>query len=236
MSISTIDKLSTQFNSVVDEFTDPSTDRREFFFELGPPGVFILLFTVLPIFLMILVMLLAFTYVPYNVATEQGVIDRLRLDASVDSVLLAKFAFFTPLVLVTILTIYGVGAVLGYPLQPLSVPLVGAYLITFLYLSAISVAIMLLADFSTLGRVLNVVVFFLLVPLSNLAYPAGFFSELGLEIARSLPTHYAMIIARSHMLKGVETGTFTEWWGWLAGVTMGAFLLLKLTIEWYKRE
>jgi ABC-2 type transport system permease protein len=190
----------------------------------------------LPIFLMILVMLLAFTYVPYNVAAERGAIDRLRLDSSIDAVLLAKFSFLTPLVLVAILTIYGVGDLLGYPLQPLSLPLVGSYLLTFLYLSAISVSVMLVTDFSTLGRVLNVVVFFLLVPLSNLAYPAGFFSELGLEIARSLPTHYAMIVARSHMLKGVETGTFAEWWGWLAGVTLGAFLLLKLTIEWYKRE
>jgi len=188
----------------------------------------------LPIFLMLLVMLLAFTYIPYNVATEESVIERLLIESSLDSVLAAKFLFFTPLVLLSILSVYGVGNVLEYQLEPISIPLVGSYLVTFLYLSAFSVSVMLVTDFSVLGRVLNVAIFFLVVLLSNLVYPAGFFSSWGLEIARTMPTHYSMIIARSHMLKGSAPGTFADWWVWLGGVTVGSFALLKLTIEWYE--
>lgn len=190
----------------------------------------------LPIFLMLLIMLLAFTYLPYNVATEESVIDRLRQMSSLDTVLAAKFVFFTPLVLVAIVSVYGVGVLLDYPLEPLSIPLIGSYLLTFLYLSALSISVMLIADFSVLGRVLNVAIFFLIVLLSNLVYPAGFFSALGLDIARRMPTHYSMIIARSHMLKGSSPGTFSDWWLWLGGVTVASFMVLKLTIVWYTHK
>jgi len=189
----------------------------------------------LPIFLMVLLMLVAFTYVPYNVANERSVIDRLRLESSVDAMLAAKFAVFVPFALLVILAGYGAGVLLGHSLQPLSLPLLGAYLLAFLYLSAISVSVMLLTGFSSLGRVINVVVFFVLIALSNLAYPAGFFSAWGRDVARMMPTHYTMIIARSHMLKDVDAGTFADWWGPLVGFTLATFLVLKLSVEWYKR-
>jgi ABC-2 type transport system permease protein len=189
----------------------------------------------LPVFLMVLLMLVAFTYVPYNVANERSAIDRLRLESSVDAMLAAKFAVFVPFAFLVILAVYAAGTLLGHSLQPPSLPLLGAYILAFLYLSAISVSIMLLSGFSTLGRVVNVVVFFALLALSNLAYPAGFFSAWGREVARTMPTHYSMIIARSHMLKGVPAGTFADWWGPLVGFTLVTFLGLKLSVAWYER-
>lgn len=189
----------------------------------------------LPVFLMIFLMLVAFTYVPYNVANEQHAIDRLRLESSVDGMVAAKLALVVPLVIVPILVMYAVGSLLGHPLQPLSLPLLGTYLLTFLYLSAISVSVMLLTGFSTLGRVVNVVLFFAVLALSNLMYPAGFFSALGRDIARAMPTHYSMIIARGHMLKGVEAGTFSGWWWPLVGFTLVTFIALRGSIEWYER-
>ena len=139
-----------------------------------------------------------------------------------------------PSVLVATVSMYAVGSLLGHSLQPLSLPAVGSYLLAFLYLSAISVSIMLLTGFSTLGRVINVVLLFAVISLSNLAYPAGFFSAWGRVAARVMPTHYSMIIARGHMLKGVDTGTFSDWWGPLLGFTLVTFLVLKLSAEWYK--
>lgn len=188
----------------------------------------------LPIFLMLLVMLFAFTYLPYTVATEEPVIDRLRLASSLESVLAAKIVFFLPIVLVTVLSVYGIGLALGYELDSISIPLVGGYLLTFLYLSGLSISVMLATGFSVLGRVINVALFLLVVILSNLVYPAGFFSAWGLEIARRMPTHYSMIIVRSHMLKGSAAGTFSDWWLWLVAVTLGSFAVVKLTIEWYR--
>lgn len=188
----------------------------------------------LPSFLMIFLMLLAFTYVPYALIREQRALDRLRIESSLDAMLAAKLTSLVPLAAVSAFIVYAVGLLLGYPLQPISIPLVGAYLLTFVYLSAISVSITLLTDFSTAGRVANVALFLVLVSVSNLVYPAGFFSEWGREAARLMPTHYSMIVARSHMLKDVDPGTFSDWWLPLVGVTLGAFLVLKLSTGWYK--
>jgi ABC-2 type transport system permease protein len=189
----------------------------------------------LPSFLMIFLMLLAFAYVPYALVRERRALDRLRIESSVDAMLAAKFTFLVPLAAVSTLVVYVVGTLLGYPLQPISLPLVAAYLLTFLYLSVISVSITLLTGFSTTGRVVNVALFLVFVSISNLVYPAGFFSGWGRDVARMMPTHYSMIIARSHMLKGVDTGTFSEWWGPLVGFTLVTLLVLKLSVEWYKR-
>jgi ABC-2 type transport system permease protein len=208
---------------------DVTADRRAIGTAIDLPAY------LLPVFLMIFLMLVAFTYVPYNVANERSAIDRLRLESSVDAMLAAKFAVFIPFVVVSILSMYAVGRLLGHPIQPLSLPLLGTYLLAFLYLSAVSVSIMLLTGFSTLGRVVNVVVFFAVLALSNLMYPAGFFSAWGRDVARSMPTHYSMIIARGHMLKGVEAGTFSGWWGPLVGFTLVTFVVLKGSVEWYKR-
>jgi ABC-2 type transport system permease protein len=188
----------------------------------------------LPSFLMIFLMLLAFTYVPYALVRERGALDRLRIESSVDAMLAAKLTVLVPLAAVSALVVYTVGILLGHPLQPISVPLVGAYLLAFLYLSGFSISVTLLTDFSTTGRVVNVALFLVLVSISNLVYPAGFFSEWGRDAARLLPTHYSMIVARSHMLKGVDPGAFLDWWGLLVGVTLVAFLVLKLSTEWYK--
>jgi ABC-2 type transport system permease protein len=188
----------------------------------------------LPSFLMIFLMLLAFTYVPYALVRERRALDRLRIESSIDAVLGAKLTSLLPLAALSALVVYTVGILLGYPLQPISLPLVGAYLLAFLYLSIVSVSITLLTGFSTTGRVVNVVLFLVLVSVSNLVYPAGFFSEWGREAARLMPTHYSMIIARSHMLKDIDPGTFSDWWGLLVGVTVVTFLVLKLSTEWYK--
>jgi ABC-2 type transport system permease protein len=188
----------------------------------------------LPSFLMIFLMLLAFAYVPYALVREQRALDRLRIESSVDAMLAAKFTTLLPLAAVSALVVYTVGILLGFPLQPISVPLVGTYLLAFLYLSVVSVSITLLTGFSTAGRVVNVVVFLVLMSVSNLVYPAGFFSAWGRNVARLMPTHYSMIIARSHMLKDVRAGTFSDWFGPLVGFTLVTFLLLKLSTEWYK--
>lgn len=188
----------------------------------------------LPSFLMIFLMLLAFTYVPYVLVKERRALDRLRIESSIDAMLAAKLTYLLPLAAVAALVVYTVGVLLGFPLQPISLPLVGTYLLTFLYLSVISISITLLAGFSTTGRVLNVVFFLVLVSVSNLVYPAGFFSAWGRDVARLMPTHYSMIVARSHMLKDVDPGTFSDWLGPLVGFTFVTFLLLKLSTEWYK--
>lgn len=190
----------------------------------------------LPTFMMLTVMLVAFTYVPYNLASEGRVFDRFRLKSSLESLIAAKLCFFAALVTVSLLVIYGVGLALGYGLEPPSMVAMVTFLLSFLGLAALSIAIMLVTDFSDAGRVLNVVVLFLLVVTSNLAYPAGFFSALSRTVARHNPLHYAMIVARSHLLKDVPPGTFAGWIARIAAVVIGCLGVLELTILWYERH
>lgn len=187
----------------------------------------------LPTFLMIAIMLVAFTYLPYTLAAEQSVYDRLRIKTSIGRVIGAKLLYVTALVVVTILTGYLVGLAYGYTLEPLAPTAVFVYLLAFVALASLSTAVMFLTEFSDLGRILNVAVFFALVPLSNLAYPAGFFSPLSKAVARSNPLHYAMIVARSHLLKDIQFGLFTDWLGWLVVWTLACVGALALSIRYY---
>jgi len=189
----------------------------------------------LPTMAMLVVMLVAFAYVPAVLAREAQVFDRLRLDSSLHRLVVAKLVFVTGLVLVSLGVIYLVGRLLGYGLQPPSVVAVGVLVLSFLGLSGLSISISFATDFSDAGRVLNVVCFFVLVVLSNLAYPAGFFSPLSKFVARHNPLHYAMIVVRSELLRSVPARVYAPW---IAAVAVVAGLSLSgmwLMIETYKR-
>lgn len=188
----------------------------------------------LPTFLMVFVMLVAFVYLPAMLAAEESVFDRLRMKSSLDALLAAKGLFFMALVVMSILVVYVVGAVLGYGLEPVSAPGIAVYLLTFVYLAALSTSIMLLTKFNKAGQVLNVGILFALIPLSNLAYPVGFFSPLSKTIARLNPLHYSMIIARSALLKETPITLFTDWLGGLVAVTACCLVVLKVTLAYYK--
>lgn len=189
----------------------------------------------LPVFLMGMLMLFAFTYVPYNLAQEADVLERLLVEASLEEVILTKVGYFTALMLCPILAFTAVAAYLGYSVTLLNPGAVAVFLLTFAYLTAISVSIMILTDFSTFGRFVNVAALFAAITFSSLVYPVGFFSPLRREIARFIPLHYSMIITRSLTLKDVSIGLFTDWIVMLVAFTAATGLLLKLSIVRYER-
>ena len=188
-----------------------------------------------PIFLMAITMLFAFTYVPYNLATEANVLDRLRVEASLESVLLAKLVYFAILLLVPILVFAALATWMGYAVAAFAPGAVLALLLTFVMLAALSMAVMVVTRFSTLGRFLNVVLLLGLLGFSGLAYPVGYFSPLRKLVVRLVPVHYSMIVTRSSMLKGVDVGLYAEMLLGLAGVTLAALLVLKLSAVYYRR-
>lgn len=188
-----------------------------------------------PIFLMVVVMLFAFTYVPYSLAREAAVLDRLRVESSLEAVVGAKLLFFSLLLFAPILVFQGVAAYLGYAVDSLALGALLALFPTFVALAAISMTVMILLDFRTLGRFVNVVVLFGLVGFSGLAYPVGYFSPLRKELVRMVPTHYAMIVTRSSMQKGLGPGLFADWLAGLALFALVALLGLKLATVYYRR-
>ena len=188
-----------------------------------------------PIFLMVVIMLFAFTYVPYNLAREAQVLDRLRAETSLEAVVGAKLIYFTLLMLIPIVVFQGAAAYFGYAVDSLAVGAIVTLLLTFLFLAAISTTVMVLLRFSTLGRFVNVVLLIGLLGFSGLAYPVGYFSTLRKELVRMAPTHYSMIITRSSMQKGLGLGLFADWLVALAGFAVLTLVALKLSAVYYRR-
>jgi len=189
----------------------------------------------LPVFLFGIVLLFAFAYLPYNLARETEALDRLRAEASLDAVVLSKLVYVGALMLVPITAFHGVALYLDYSVDLLAPGAVGTYLLTFWSLAAISTTIMLLTDFGTLGRFLNIALLFGVLSFSSLVYPVGFFSALRREIARLVPLHYSMIVVRGTSLRGLDVATFADWLAALVGFTILTGIVLKLTIVWYDR-
>lgn len=188
-----------------------------------------------PIFLMAITMLFAFTYVPYNLATEANVLDRLRVEASLESVLWAKLVYFAALLLVPILVFAALAKWMGYAIAPFAPGAIVALLLTFVMLASLSMAIMVVTRFSTLGRFLNVVIMLGLLGFSGLAYPVGYFSPIRKIVVRLIPVHYGMIVTRSSMLKDVPLSLYTEMLLGLGAVALLALGLLKLSAVYYRR-
>lgn len=198
---------------------------------------------VLPIFLVVLVAVFALTYVPYDLAREAAVLDRVRLDASLPALVGAKLVFWTLLILVPILVfqvaVVGVDsavATVDYDVALFAPGAILALLLTFLTLSAVATAIMLLTRFDTTGRFLNVVVLLAVLGFSGVAFPVGFFSPIRSTIVRAMPTHYATIVVRSSLLKGSSLATFADWLLGLAGVAALSLVVVGVAIVGYRRE
>jgi ABC-2 type transport system permease protein len=219
--------MALQFDSLLD--SDVTVDRRV----LDPDST--LSEYLVPVFLMAIIMLFAFTYVPYNLAREAEVLDRLRAEASLESVVSAKLIYFTLLMLVPILVFQGAAGVLGYATNALAPGSIFALLLSFVMLAALSMTVMVAFRFGSLGRFANVVLLIGALGFSGLAYPVGYFSPLRKELVRLVPTHYTMIITRSSMLKGLDLSLFADWLPGLLGVAAGALVLLKAAAVFYRR-
>ena len=196
----------------------------------------------LPIALLALIMLFAFTYVPYNLAQESRVMDRIRLESSIEALVGAKLVFFTALMFVPIVVfqvaVFVLDAVATVSFEHVTALAPGALLalvLTFVTLAALSMAVMVLTRFSTTGRFVNVVFLMGVAGFSGLAYPVGYFSPVRKAIVRAMPTHYATITVRSSMLRGSSLATFADWMFGLAVVALLALLVLKLTVVYDRR-
>lgn len=188
-----------------------------------------------PSFLMVVIIFFAFTYVPYNLKREETVLDRLKVESSLEAVVMAKLLYYTVLMLGPILIFHVAAIYYGHTIDSLAPGAIVAFLLTFVLLSTVSMTIMVLTRFSSVGQFTNVVLMLGTIGLSALAFPVGFFSSIRTTIARLLPPHYSMIIARSTMLKEMQLSAFTDWvLGFLALIALG-LLALKLSIVYHRR-
>jgi ABC-2 type transport system permease protein len=188
-----------------------------------------------PTLLMTITIFFAFTYVPYVLRRERDVLDRVRVEASLESLLGAKLSFLTVVTLVPVTVFHLAAQYYGYEVASFHLGAVAVLLVTFLLLATVSATVMVLTRFSSVGTVLNLILMLGLMALSGLAFPRGYFSTTRTTIATLLPTHHGMIVVRSLMLKDVGAGTYLDVIGGLCGLTVLALLVLKLASVHYRR-
>lgn len=189
-----------------------------------------------PTFMLAFLVFVAFTYVPFSLRRDGSVIDRLRVEASLESVVTAKLLFLTALMIVPLLVFHLSAIALGYGVASASPWAFAVLLLTFLTLSTVSLAIMILTRFTGRGQFINLIVMLGVLALSALVFPLGFFSPVRTAIAQLLPTHYAMIVVRSLILKDVGIDLFTDWLLMLVGVQLLAIVALEFAIVTYRRR
>ena len=189
----------------------------------------------LPSLLLMLVTFFAFAYVPYNLKGESAVLDRLRVEASLEAVAAAKILFFTALVTVPLVVFQAGAAYYGYAVDLLAPGAVLAVLLTFALLATVSTTIMILSRLRGLGLFVNVTLMLGVIGLSALAFPLGFFSSIRTTVAQLLPTYYAGVVLRGVALKGLEPTVFADWYAGLVVALALAALALKASIVHYRR-
>jgi ABC-2 type transport system permease protein len=184
---------------------------------------------------MLVTMLFAFAYVPYVVADEQQVFRRIRVESSLWQLITSKYLVLTPLLLVPILTFQAIASYLNFSVSLIAPGAIAVTLLTFVYLTAISLGVMFLTRFETVGRMVNVTLLFAGLAFSNLVYPAGFFSPLRREIAKASPLHYSMVVQRGVSLKGNALGLYGDYLLGLVGFTVLCLLFLAGSVVYYDR-
>lgn len=187
-----------------------------------------------PTFLLMLVATLALAYLPYNLAREEAVVDRLRVETSLLTVLVGKLLFFTAVLAIPVLVFAGASVALGYDLQVFAPGALFAYVVTFLALGAVATAVTFASRFSTTGRLANVLILFFVFGFSGLVYPAGFFSPVRREVIRRVPTHYAVVLARRTTFEAVSTVAFAESLAGLTVFCLISFVPMVAAVRYYE--
>lgn len=192
-----------------------------------------------PAYMLGLLLFLAFTYVPYTLRRDASVLDRVRLDSSLGSLVASKLLFLTGAMLVPLLSFHATGLALGYDVGTLSpVSLVVStlvLLVTFLATAAIAASIMLLTRFSDAGQSLNLLVLLGFVAVSTVAFPRGAVSSTRADFAQFLPTHHAAVTVRSLLLRDVSVGPYLGRVGTVVAMLAVAVILLVGSLNYYRR-
>ena len=188
-----------------------------------------------PTFLMALMIFFAFTYVPYNLSRDADVLDRLRVETSIESLIGSKLLFLTGLMVFPLLTFGGISWWFEYQTDLLSPVPFGIMLLSFSLMATISMTVMVLTRFSGDGQFINLLLMLGVLVASGIDLPLGVISDFRPTIAQLSPIHYATVAARSLMLKDVSVGMYSDMILYLAGSQVIALVVLKGAIVYYRR-
>jgi ABC-2 type transport system permease protein len=185
--------------------------------------------------LMLITVLFAFVYFPFELYREKHVYDRVDILSQIESAITAKIAFHALLLLVPITIFRLVGFALGYRIQHFGISILLIMMLSFLYMAALSGAIMFAFRLRRAGVFLNFGVLAGVLAFSSLVFPVGFLSSVRKSIALHLPTYHSMVILRGAMMKEMTLRAFADRLLWLLLFTAVTIVLLRWGINHYRR-
>ena len=188
-----------------------------------------------PAYMMALLIFFAFTYFPYELRRDANVLDRLRVETTVERVVASKLIYLGVLMLLPLAVFHAVSWNFGYGVNTTSPAALGVLLLTFLGLSTISATVMVLSRFSGAGQFVNLLGALGILTASAIAFPRGSLSSIRPIIAQFLPTHYAAVTVRSLMLKDVGVSTYYDMIAVVVGMALLGTIALKGSIIYYRR-
>jgi ABC-2 type transport system permease protein len=177
----------------------------------------------------------AFTYVPYHVGRERQVFDRVRVESSLWSLLVAKAALFAALGTAAVASMTLAGAALGYRVAVVSPVALAVLAATGGSLVAVALGVGFLTRFSVAGRFANVALLAGLVAFSNPVYPSGFFSVVRRTVSGYSPVYHATVVVRGLTLTGRDPGLFVDRLLLVAGLAVAALAFLAGSVAIYQR-
>ncbi|MFB6139254.1 MAG: ABC transporter permease [Halosimplex sp.] len=177
----------------------------------------------------------AFTYVPYHLARERRVFDRIRVESSLGSLLAAKAALFAALGALAVASAAAVGVALGYRIALASPVALGVLALAGGSLVAVSLGVSFLTGFSVAGRVANVALLAGIVAFSNPVYPTGFFSATRRTVAGWSPVYHATVAVRGLVLTGHTPGLYADRLLLVGGVAVASLCWLAAAVRVYER-
>lgn len=189
-----------------------------------------------PSALVAFVALYALVFVPAMVREERLVLDRLRTESRIETVLASKLLAYGALLALPLASLHVAASLLGYRLDfaaPLTLASVG---LTFLGLAAVGLAVLFALRLSGGAIYANIGIVLGLVAMSSLVYPVGFFSTTRKTIARTLPTHYSAITVRSGTMRDVSAALYADYLAYLAVTAVVALVALEVAIVAYRRR
>jgi len=179
--------------------------------------------------------LYALLFVPGRLRDERLVLDRLRTESTLETVVVSKLLVYGALLALPLGTVQVAAWGLGYRLHVLSPLSVAALGLTFLALAAVGVAVLFAFRLGDAAVYANLGIALALAGLSSYVYPVGFFSTTRREIARALPTHYAAVATRSGMLRDAPATLYADYLGYLLATALVALVAMELSIVAYRR-
>lgn len=189
----------------------------------------------LPSVLYGLVGLYAIVYLPYHVREERRVLDRLRTETRVELVVATKLLFYGALVVVPAVAITAATRFYGYGIVALSWQTLLVLFLTFLLMASVGLMVVFALRLRQAAVFINIGLAVVVLSLSGLMYPLGFYSEIRKVLSNLLPTRYALLVLRSMMLRDVSLALYADYLSWIGGATLIGLVGLGLAIRHYER-